>query len=392
MLREIREQPGVLARTAEAARDFVRDAGLAVPEGGRVILAGCGDMDFSARAAAGLARLARPEASGSIRACNSMEMRWEDASLTDRDLVIVASFSGMTPRSVEALLRARSRGARVVAVTGNPQSKLAEKAHEILFLPTGPVEELGRHAYGGYHANVPQTKTYTAALMAELHLAGSLLQLDDEWRADLDGVSALMERLLGPLVGLINEWITHDCMRGEDIVDFSCLQDVAVLGSGPWRPAAAYGAAKLLEMTIPSRHQCIEEFNHLELFLTAQSLVVFLCPDAASWSRAQELTAPYEKLGSRRLALTALGADSPALRLSKGGNDRLDIPGRGAAQRFFACAAALQIIAAGIGLEWGRDIDQWVGGKRTKLIEDLSQITIRSSRIRTDDLSDPAAE
>jgi glucosamine 6-phosphate synthetase-like amidotransferase/phosphosugar isomerase protein len=202
----------------------------------------------------------------------------------------------------------------------------------------------------------------------------------------------VLERLLDPLVNLIDEWIMHDFLHDEDFVDISSLQDVAVLGSGPWRPAAAYGAAKLLEMTIPSRHQCLEEFNHLELFLTAESLVVFLCPDAASWSRAQELIVPYEKLGSRRLALTALGAREPVLRRAKGRNDRIDLPGAGAVQRFFACAAALQIMAAGVGLAWGRDIDQWVGGKRTKLIEDLSQITIRSSRIRTDELSDPAAE
>jgi glucosamine 6-phosphate synthetase-like amidotransferase/phosphosugar isomerase protein len=228
--------------------------------------------------------------------------------------------------------------------------------------------------------------------MAELQLLSRLAGDPGDWSTELARIPAALRHLIGDLPARIEAWTAGS---------FSGRESVVVLGSGPWRPAAMYGAAKFLEMAVPSRHQCMEEFNHLEVFLTgAETLVVFLCPDGPSLSRTVELVAPFERLGAQRLCLVAshLAGSVPASTLD--GADILSVPcggaedgaggaggnrGVSAPSLFFAFAVALQFLAASIGPALGRDIDRWVGGVRTGLIEDLSQTTIRRSRIRDDD-------
>ncbi len=285
MKREIADQPDVLRRAVSAVDAFLDGRDFSLPEGGRIHIVGCGDMDFSARGAAALFLCTvQCEKKTDVLAHSSMEMRWDVANLSPRDVVLVASFSGRTPRTVEAALLAKKTGARVIGITGNRDSTFAEQLDEVLLLDTGPTDELNRHAYGGYHANVPQTKTYTAALMTELLLIARLTGDRGEWRDDLEEIPDLVGSQISAMTPRFDDWV-KTALPGWD--------SVVILGSGPWRPAAAFGAAKFLEMSIPSRHQCLEEFNHLELFLTgAESRVVFLCPDRKSWGRAAEVFGP----------------------------------------------------------------------------------------------------
>ena len=107
MKREIADQPDALRRAVRAVDAFLKGRNLTLPEGGRIHLVGCGDMDFSARGAAALyRRVVRGGKAVDIVAHSSMEMRWDVDDLTARDVVIVASFSGRTPRTVEAALLA----------------------------------------------------------------------------------------------------------------------------------------------------------------------------------------------------------------------------------------------------------------------------------------------
>ena len=375
MLGEILEQPAVLERTAGAVKEYLRANRVDKAPAGRILLTGCGDMDFSARACEGLLSVESPSNRLRVHALSLMEMRWEADHLGAGDVVIVSSFSGLTPRSVEALLLARARGARVVSITGNPDSPLAREADDVLFLPTGRRTELHKHAYAGYHANVPQTKTYTAALYAELLLLAHLVSDGDgdnsRWRAELESLPGQVDEAIALLEPAIDSYVSTSLGQPEAVV---------VLGSGIWRPAAMYGAAKFLEMSIASRHQCLEEFNHLELFLTgAESLVVFVCPDARSWTRGRELVGAYERLGCRRLVLRA--GDDAADPFPVGAAS-VGLNGSGSTARFFSTLLALQLLAAAVGPALGRDIDRWVGGERTELIEQLSQTTIRASQIR----------
>lgn len=340
MVQEIKEQPGLFARVLEETRTFLAH----VDTYRSIHFLGCGDMEFAARTAAWLSK-------GKVHVHRSMDMRWLAASLGEGDLVVAASFSGRTPRTLEAARLCRKRGAEVWGLTGNEDAPLLEEVDRPWVIHTGPQEELGRHAYAGYHHIVPQTKTYTAVLMAELLLlrAAGLLDGGDV----LENLSSDTANALPLIEERVQAFMNST---------FRPVERVAVLGSGPWRALAAYGSAKLLEMAIPARYQCLEENNHLEMFITQkEDLVVLLAPDAASSQRARELVEPYREFGALVLILGPSTEE--------------------AITQVFHTAMELQLLCASIGPALGRDIDQWVGGVRVKLIERMGQKLVRGSAI-----------
>lgn len=75
-------------------------------------------------------------------------------------LVLVISFSGEATRAVECAMRATARGANTVAITNNPESRLAKACRHTLCV--------GLPAGGEYY---PGGTTYSASMMALLLLA-----------------------------------------------------------------------------------------------------------------------------------------------------------------------------------------------------------------------------
>ncbi|MFH1998326.1 MAG: SIS domain-containing protein [Planctomycetota bacterium] len=375
MLFEIRQQPAILERVRSQARAFWYPLSHEMRAGRSIRFVGCGDMDFSARLCAGTAvRIDGP----SVHALRSMDIRWEAPFLTGEDFVVVASFSGRTPRTLEAALLAGKQGAQVIGITGNRGSMLARSLDRILVLDTGPSNELERHEYAGYHFNIPQTRTFLAVLMAELEGLAAARRLSRDAEEELGSISGMLERFLPSLESCVS------CFMEKG---FREIEKVAVLGSGPWRALAAYGAAKFLEMAIPARYQCIEENNHLEMFVTQkEDLIIFLAPDRASLSRARELFVPYARFGALRLAIVPPGPDSdePGFHIDDQGTHILTLPRGGRIGGLFLAAVLLQLLPAAIGPCLGRDINQWVGGVRTPLIEAMGQECVRGSAIVAD--------
>lgn len=373
MLFEIRVQPGMLKRVCEQANAFFNPLADELRKAASIRFVGCGDMDFSARTCAGLApRGSTPSAI----AHRSMDMRWEASGLGEGHIVIVASFSGRTPRTLEAAMLARKAGATVIGITGNEESPLGQALDRVLVLDTGPVEELVRHDYAGYHFNVPQTRTFTAMLMAELECARAAGLLNDEDAKDLETIPGQLETMLPKLEEIVSAFMDKG---------FREVERVSVLGSGPWQGLAAYGAAKFLEMAIPARYQCIEENNHLEMFVTQkEDLILFFAPDARSLSRAEELWEPYARFDTLRVAIVPAEAkdEEPSYRMGDEGVHILSLPGGSRISRVFSSALLLQLLPAAIGPAIGRDINQWVGGVRTELIETMGHECVRGSQIR----------
>jgi len=369
MLREIREQPAVLEAVRDVLGHRIRSALAEEGPPRRLHLVGCGDMHFAAEAARRWARLA---GAAGLEAHRSMDLRWEAGGLGADDLVVAASFSGRTPRTEEAVRLARRAGARVWVITGNPGSPVANAADRVLLLPTGPREALSEHRYAGYHNNVPQTKTFTATLWAELAIAlegtgGPAGR--DSFRSSLDRVPGDLANLLPAL-----ESAAETAAR--------LLPGVAsalVLASGPWLPIAWYGAAKFLEYAIPGRGQCLEEVNHLEAFVTGQgTAAIFVAPDERSITRADELIAAgFDRLGAV-LAHIRPAASAKAC----GGSPLIPLERTGSAADLFTTSTALALLAFHVARNLGRDVDRWVGGVRTELIETQSLRATRGSRVR----------
>lgn len=374
MLKEIREQPAVLEEVGRAVSAFLEGRAAALESFTTILLLGCGDMDFSARTAAWLSE---PK-NAHVKALRSMDMRWYASRLIGGELVIAGSFSGRTPRTIEAAGLAKKEGAEVWGITGNGDTEFSRVIDRALVLPTGPREELTRHSYAGYHHNVPQTKTFTAVLMAELMLLDAAGRLPKAGSMELERLPADLGRFLPEL----EEGVSRFMEQG-----FRPVKRVALLGSGPWRALAGYGAAKFVEMAIPGRYQCMEENNHLEMFLADEDdFLVLLANDPPSWSRARELLEPYGRFKALRLLLAppSVTGRRDLLHRDESGAFILAMPESETVIGAFLAAAALQLLAASLGPALGRDIDQWVGGERLALIEELGQQCVRESKIELD--------
>ncbi len=365
---EIREQPRVLERVLRTTRAEIDEVALS-RRWKCLHLVGCGDMYFSALTAAWLATVSGPRPGVRVAAWRSMDLRWLGKRLGEDDLVVAASVSGRTPRTIEAARAARRASARVVGVTDNAQSRLAEEVDVLVVLGTSPPEKLAAGSYPGYHHAVAQTKTFTATLLVEILLA----TIAGGGRASaLEGIPGRVAALLPTLSESIAAG-TRDWFAGRE--------RVAILASGPHLPLGLYGAAKLTEYAVPAHAQCLEEFNHLEMFLADdRTLVVVVAPDSESIGRAVELTGPWERLGVRSLVIGG-GKSWPGERTA-----RVELPaGEDPHALAFELALAMQLLAYRGAAALGRDPDAWLGGVRTELVQGVSSEVIRGSRISDDD-------
>lgn len=359
MLAEIREQSELLAIGLPRWREEIEQ--MAGPwSGHRLHLVGCGDMYF---AAAQVAALCEEYGGPPVRAHRSMDLRWTHRHLTDRDLVVCASVSGRTPRTVEAALLSHRAGAQVLGVTDNAGSPLDEAIEQTLVLGTATAEELSDETYAGYRHIIAQTQTFSVVLLVELLLARAVTGID----LDLSGVPSRVAALAGTL---------DQPIRGLAAEFFDGGRQVVVLGSGPFRPTALYGAAKMLEFSVPSVVQCLEEFNHLESFVAdATTRIVVLAADAASRARAAELTGAFEVVGARSLVLAPSG-EYPGKETRV-----LDLPHGDLLDSVLSLVIAQQLLAAHGVAAMGRDPHRWLGGHRTEQVQAMSNQAIRGSRI-----------
>lgn len=357
---EILSQPDVLRRVLGESWPEISD--LVQPaKHRRIHFVGCGDMFFAARTVEWQARLF---SSLDVRAWRSMDLRWCGPRLGGGDLVVCASISGRTPRTVEAALAARKAGARVLGITDNADSPLADSVDGVVLLRTSPPEALAKGEYPGYHHQIAQTKTYTAALLAELLV---LRRASGGFATGLERVPEEVERVVRAV---------DEAASASVVSSFEGRSNVVVVAAGPLLPTADYGAAKLIEYAISSRAQCIEEFNHLEIFVSDDTtLAIVLVPDEAARRRALELLEPWEGVGIRSLVV-GVGGDCPGERTSL-----VDVGVSDPELTPFTFATALQLIAYHGARALGRDVDAWLGGVRTQLINDTSRRTIRGSEV-----------
>ncbi len=281
MEREITTIPAVI-------RDRLELAGQAVTTVERlresrirhVVLVGCGDSSFACQAAA----LALNRYSG-------LQVRWEHALdfarygvryLASETAVVVVSFSGKTGRTIEAAHQARAFGHLVIALTGVPDSPIAQVADCVLSA------EIPTFGFS------PGTSTYTAMLVTLLTLAAELggsAAVSADGRASPDAVSGYakdLQRLpkLAEETLRLSEgpaYAAAERMTGARMITF--------LGAGPNEASAKFGAAKLFEgaqqIALATN---VEEWAHEQYFITRPNEpVVLVAPSGASSDRAAEI-------------------------------------------------------------------------------------------------------
>ena len=161
MLKEIEEQPSVLQRTfggrfAADGRDVLLDLALDPRAIDRVVVTAAGTAAYAGGVGAYLLEaLARLPVGVEV----ASELRYRDAVLDQRTLVIAVSQSGETIDTLEAVREARRRGARTLAVLNVKGSSLSREVDDVLYVHAGP--EIG----------VASTKAYLAMVAAFALLA-----------------------------------------------------------------------------------------------------------------------------------------------------------------------------------------------------------------------------
>jgi glutamine---fructose-6-phosphate transaminase (isomerizing) len=263
-----------------------------------VVLTGCGDSAIAARAASyAWHQLAGApafplEAMDVARYYGRQHQSWRPRG----QLLLAISSSGQVARVVEAAQRLEAVPATLVcAVTADRSSPLAEAADRVLDTST-PMSFAG-----------PGLCSYVLALLALLHLAIRSGEVRGRYtmdeaarlRAALAGTAeAVAESLAGaqrPVSELGRSWARYESME--------------LLGSGPTRASAAFGAAKMLDAVgLSAIDQDVESFMHLQYFeRRAEEIptVLISSPEFAAESRARDVQRYLETLRRPYVLLTS---------------------------------------------------------------------------------------
>jgi len=225
LIKEIHEQPRVVARIARERLDAARQLADLIRCSYGTFLVGCGTAGYAALCGSYLfSRIARRH----VNAVIASEFKYQEHFLTDRSLVIALTQSGETIDVIEAVHAAKRRGATVAALVNVTGSTVARLADFTIPLSAGPEQ------------SVLSTKAYTAKL-AVLLLTAHILNgsehvgLDTLWRA-IEG----MEMALAPA--------TLDRIRA--VADrLADAQHCYVIGRGLSYPTALEAALKIKEVT-----------------------------------------------------------------------------------------------------------------------------------------------
>ncbi len=263
-----------------------------------VILTGCGDSQI-----VGDLLCAEWQRLTGIptRALNAMKAARYETALPRQQhpqdpLVLAISVSGGVARTLEAAEQWRARGATTVALTGNPNSSLGQA--------TEYVYELNIPHVAG--ADGPGVRSFLLVAQALYLLAVRMGEV--RGRYTQDEAAALRARWLESVSALESFLPTLDSALQQLAVEWQELKRYELLGSGPARAAAAFGAAKLLEASgHPSVHQDVEEWVHLHYFAhdpTDCGTWLLCSSDDPAYRRAQEIEPFLQRLGRPYRVLT----------------------------------------------------------------------------------------
>jgi fructoselysine-6-P-deglycase FrlB-like protein/sugar/nucleoside kinase (ribokinase family) len=281
MRAEIDTVPNVIEKSAAALAPQLEELADSLEADGidHLFITGCGDSWFAGIGAClAFARYAGVP----TEAVHALELaRYRVRYLPPRSAVVCVSYSGEAGRTIEAAAQAREQGHRVIALTGNPDGRMARETdtHLLVDAPT----------LGG----TPGTSTYTASQTALMLLAASW----GDWRARKHDVAGALTAAAAQARETIAAAIEPSRAFAEKLVGHP---SVTFLGAGPNDASARFGAAKMMEgPQVLGVSTNTEEFAHEEYFVTSKgSPVVMVAPSGASSDRALEILSELVYVGA----------------------------------------------------------------------------------------------
>jgi len=208
-------------------------------------------------------------------------------------LVVGISASGGTQRVEEALQRAAgtSDKAITVALTGNPESRVARAASRVI------------SAQLPFIGPSPGIRTYNATLMGLALLAIRIGEIrgryhNHEANAMRDEMAALSDVIAATAEA--NREVTIAAAQA-----FAASPTMVWLGSGPSFGTAMFSAAKVVEAAGQfAIGQDLEEWAHVERFIYPDDMPTFIiAPPGRSYGRAADLARQAKGMGRRIVAV-----------------------------------------------------------------------------------------
>ena len=156
MLKEIYEQPGIVADIAADAKDRAKALSEIIKKADKTYMIGCGTAAYACMAGAELfANIAKRQVNWSI----GSEFDVEANFLTKKSLIFALSQSGETMDTLEAVRKAKKHGATIVSIVNAMGSTLYRESDHQLLIGAGPEK------------GVASTKAFTAKIAHTILLA-----------------------------------------------------------------------------------------------------------------------------------------------------------------------------------------------------------------------------
>jgi glucosamine--fructose-6-phosphate aminotransferase (isomerizing) len=327
MLDEIREQPTTVAATLDAALEQLPALRRLGRDRRHVAFVARGSSDNAAIYGRYLCELHAGRAGRLMSP--SVATRYRRTLELDDTLVVALSQSGGTEEIVETAIWARTCGARVVAITNNGRSALAEAADLVI------VTRAGRERA------IPATKTYTAQLAALAVLGLALGTGRSELLDCLERVPGEIARLLH-----VEPWPAQ------------VPDPIFAIGRGYTLSTAAEVALKLLETCcVPTLGLSYADLLHgpIAAALPGRAAIVAAPPDGPVLDGC---TAVAERLRARGAVVVGLGGD---VRFASACEYALGGPGLPEALAPLALVVPGQLLVESLARQRGFDPDRPAG-------------------------------
>ncbi len=267
----------------------------------RIYLTGCGDSHHASIGS----ELAFEKLAGiTTEAMTSLQFaRYTADTLQDPEhcLVAGASVSGEVSRTVEGLLLARKTGAKVLALTASPSSRIARAADLVVDTTQPPFADPPGMIIPGVRSYVANQVGF---LLVAIHLGEQRGHLTPEealrFRKEIAGLADAAETTIQMNVAvaqkLAKDWVDAD--------------EFVFCGGGPNFASALFSAAKILEASGDSAlGQDMEEWAHLQYFAHKAATPTFVISAAdRDASRSAEIVIAAKAIGRRVAAVAPLSA------------------------------------------------------------------------------------
>jgi glucosamine--fructose-6-phosphate aminotransferase (isomerizing) len=287
---EIFGQPEAIRATLKEERQAIREVAgaFAVAPPARIYLVGCGDsLTVMIGAQMALEELLHVP----CEPVQALDFAYYRQVVLGRDaLVIALSSSGATPRTVEALLAAKARGAHTLALSNTPTSALMAES------------EWGLRIHAERHGWPTQASTAALALLVQFGLDLALAQGGETPAARR--LQAGLDAVPGQIEATLRRWEEAIAAIAEREAEAHIF---LYTGGGPAYAAALFGAAKVKECT-PDHGIAIplEEFHHYNSQKRGDPLFL-IAPRGPSLPRARDTATDGRRWGGRVYSIATEG-------------------------------------------------------------------------------------